>query len=293
MELNDVAIKSAVRDFQENLTAEFRQTALENFRRLTELYIYNFPRLAYRRSPDECSEFYLYLIERLEGFIQNYPIDAPIRFKTWFNYALRNQFLNFIKTRNMEEPAQISIEEYEDSLMVESFSEAENGGREIAEGLAKLPESDRLIVKLYYLPETITAEEVAVSAKAFQMTIAGILTIQKNLICAYYNSIHRLREIAGKLTELNRTLVKLKYRMMKEVSSDLEAENEMALKIARLENSKFKMIREMEAKDDTAFEEFVKLFRNLRKARYCLSNAKKRLRFEILKNRRNAEEKTQ
>lgn len=111
MDLNDIKIKSAISDYLGGGEASSR--SMTEFKKLTDMYIYNFPRAAYRKDMDTCSEFYIYMIERLEGVIKNFPLEEDLLFKTWFNYVLRNQFSHFMRFQKKQAIHYLRIEDHE------------------------------------------------------------------------------------------------------------------------------------------------------------------------------------
>lgn len=293
MELNDSKIKSIIKEYLNNPEDS---KIIRKFQKEVELYIYNFPHLAYGKSLDFCSDFYLYIIERLESIIRNFPEDEldsnpnSLRFKTWFNYVLKNQLINMYHYRNKDKTIEISIDNMEHRLYLDVFGQPESDYAELRKGLSIISEMDSIILKLYYMPETINAHEIKTSAKHFNLPISTVLQIQKNLIVANYNEIQRLREITSKIGELNQKLVQVKYQVYKNKSLDIKQKNEKLLRIARMEGSRYKLIRRLDAPNKQVFEEFVNLFRNIRKAQYRLNIAKKKLKFEMVKIIKNREE---
>ncbi len=56
--------------------------------------VYNYPRIVFHDSEDDCGEFYLYFIERLPRFILKYNV-VKSSFATWFCIVLKSHYLNF------------------------------------------------------------------------------------------------------------------------------------------------------------------------------------------------------
>ncbi|OHD55612.1 MAG: hypothetical protein A2Y33_13330 [Spirochaetes bacterium GWF1_51_8] len=283
MRLNDEAVKKAIAQYQSAKTDDERNRAIASFRKETDLYIYNFPRMSYRKSLDFCSDFFLYVVERLDGILKNYPLDANIQFKTWFNYVLKNQAVSFIRyTRPGENPV-LTVDNIEDYPGPEIFTTDRPDFGALKKGLALLPAMDRLALKFYYLPELIDGGDIREACRVFGIAPGAALSIQRALIAANYEDIRRLREVSARVTELNTKIVPLKYRLYHEKELGLGEKNELLEKIARMEAARNKEIRKIELPDKRLYQDFISLFKNIRLAQYRLDNARKRLRFEMLK----------
>jgi RNA polymerase sigma factor (sigma-70 family) len=286
MRLRDDIIKRAIADYMHG----DRDGALAVFRKETDLYIYNFPRMSYRKDLDFCSDFYLYVTGRLDGILRNYPLDANIQFKTWFNYVLRNQMISYIRYACPGEPVELTVENIDDYPSPDIISTDQADFTELREGLSKLPPNDRVVIKFYYLPEMIDADDIREACALFGIPVSTALSIQRSLIEANYADIRRIRDVSAKTAELNTKLSALKHRLYTVKALDLGEKNSLLEKIARLEVARNREIRRLELPDRKVFQEFTVLFKNIRLAQYRLSNAKKRLRFEVLKILRSKDE---
>lgn len=299
MDLNDLKIKRIISEYDKTEYVKEKKESIKLFRKEIELYIYNFPRLAYRRNRDFCSEFYLYVLDRLDSIIKNYPIDADIQFKTWFNYVLKNQFINYLRYNQKEESSSfVPLENYETQLAVEVNHSGYEDYKRLHEGLGRLSEIDRLLIRFYYLPESLTPDDFHFATKQFGLSFRQVLTIQKNLIEAHLSETKRIRDLTSKISEISVSLTHLKYELHQQdvyldlpEKEDLRIKNELLLKIARLEEKKSKLIRRLEIPRKDVLEVFSHLFDNIRKARYRLNIAKNKLRFELLKIYREQEGK--
>lgn len=296
MNLNDDSIKSILTDYHSAQTEGEKEKQIKLFRKEIELYIYNFPRLAYRKNRDFCSDFYLYVIERLDSVIRNYPLQANIRFKTWFNYVLKNQFMNYVRYHQIPEPVQIPFEDYEIHLSQEVDHGADEEFSALRDGLKRLSDVDRVLIRFYYLPEELHAEDIRFASKIFGLSLRDVLTVQKKLIAVHLTEIKRIRDITSKIAEVSTELIDLKYELHRLHSNDLQSEtdnlkekSDLLIRLSRLEEKKSKLIRRLEIPKKDAMEIFGKLFDNIRKARYRLNSAKNKLRFELLKIYRERE----
>lgn len=281
MTLNDAKIKSHISDYQSGLNI---QDARENFRREVELYIYSFPNLSYRKDKDFCGDFYLYVVERLDSVLKNYPLEADIQFKTWFNRVLKNQMLNFYHYQKRGEKLTVPFEDHEEEIAKSVFLAPEEDFAEVYQGLSSLSESDRLLIRFYYMPQKIGAEELQTAVKIFGLPLGEVLDILKALIHQQQKETEKLRKLGSEMGETNRRLSELKYKLyQKKKNADLDEVSTLLLQIARLENRQLRQIRELQMPSRAVMNEFARLFSNIRTARYRLKFASSKLRTEILK----------
>jgi DNA-directed RNA polymerase specialized sigma24 family protein len=89
-----------------------------------------------------CGDFYIYALDRLESVIRNFPTDAPGKFKTWLNYVLRNQFVNYLRSVVREDTVVLAPEEFEERLAGE-FAPTKRTISRLREGLDKIPSAIR------------------------------------------------------------------------------------------------------------------------------------------------------
>ncbi len=283
MEINDIRIKSIVREYRDAGEENARAGLLASFRKEIELYIYNFPRLAYRKDPDVCSEFYLYALDRLESIARNFPEDGSVRFKTWLNYVLKNQFVNYFRSAGRDDTVLISPEDCEEKLRTEFTVADSEEGSEVREGLSRLPQADRDLLKLYYLPETMEPDDVRRIAAGYGLSLRETLTVRGNIIAAQRRETIRLRKTVSELGGLDRKLTDLKHRLYIGREGIIGDTGDLLAKVARLESRKMRLIRELQTPEREAFQHFAAIFKNVSKARYRLNIARQKLKFEILK----------
>jgi RNA polymerase sigma factor (sigma-70 family) len=285
MELNDLKIKNLIRDCLsagEGGQSQFFQKLREE----TELYVYNFPRLAYKKKLDICSDFYIYMVSRLEKVFQNFPLDAGIKFKTYFNAALKNHFLNFMRYQKPAQRNDLCIDDYADEVFVEFFEQEDAVFEDLKEGLSMLGEADRIILKLYYIPESLDTSESRKACELFSISPGDFIKIQKDQVAANLQEIKRLRETAEKIGGINQILLGLKSRLGK---GGLGAENslleasEMMQKIARYEAVKNREIRSLKIPEKSIFKNFASLYKNAVVAKQRLELARRKLKIELMR----------
>ncbi len=285
MQLHDRKIKSIIREWQQQ--EKDPEFILSHFKKEVELYIYNFPRLAYKKDLDECSEFYLYVLDQLESIINNYPLEADIQFKTWFNYVLRNKFLDYYHKNKKNKVAPLSLDDYEEELTAQTFTDEQCDFAGLKQGLNALGPHDRLLIKLYYLPESIDQEDLKSCVQLFQIPLHEILDIRKDLIDCHLQELDRIRELSQKLSSINEQLQDKKYRLYQSAGLDSSEQNTYLIQISRLESSRYRLLQKIYAPHKKTMNSFMRLFSNVNKARYRLSMAQKKLRFELLRKKRS------
>ena len=291
MDLDDEKIKKLISSFliicNKDKPLQDKSRIIMEFKKETEIYIYNFPRLVYKKGQDTCSDFYLFVLERLESIIKNFPMEDELKFKTWFNYVLKNQFLNFMAYQKKNSVIELQIDNYENELSVELFEHEETEMAELKQGLDNLDLIDRVLIKFYYMPELIDTADIRAASDYFRLSVETILEIQKNLITANLKAVEQIRELSSGIRKINKALLDLKYKLYreKEYGSDLvlKEKNEILLKIARQDASKYKYLRRLEIPNKAVFQEFMLLFSNIYQAKNRLSIARKKLKFEVLK----------
>ncbi len=280
MDLNDREIKAVISDYRNGSSDP--NDCLARFKKLTEIYIYYFPMAAYRKDIDTCSEFYIYMLDRLEGIARNFPSGDDILFKTWFNYCLKNHFSHFIRSGRKTSCTHLSIEDHEDALAMEIFDTEGHDYSFLYDCLSNLREMEKLSLKLFYMPESLTSDEVVSASQVFDLSILEIMEVRGDIIKAHEEERQRVRTIAGKINHANQILRSLKYRLYMN-RNGCKSENEAALsRITRYEALKARSIREMESPDRKIFKAFAPLFDSIIKARKSLTGAKKRLKMIIL-----------
>jgi hypothetical protein len=284
MNLDDREIKAAVSDYLGG--GESSSHGLSNFKKLTEIYIYNFPRAAYRKDLDTCSGFYIYMVERLESVIKNFPLGEDIKFKTWFNYVLRNQFSHFMRFQKKESLYELNIDDYENKTAFDVF-ETESFDYSFLEDCMKgLDNAERLTLKFFYMPSSLTPEDIISSSDAFGLSISDILSVQAGLIKARADESSRARHAVMKINYINKVLRDLKHRLRSISLAGSQQGRAPAVplidRIARYEAAKARRIREMESPDRRLFAVFAPLFDNAVRAKRSLNGSKKKLKMMIL-----------
>jgi DNA-directed RNA polymerase specialized sigma24 family protein len=118
--VDDAAVKELLRRFREG-DGKSLSSALDAL----SLYIYNYPRIVFGSPPDQCGDFYEYILERFETILLGYR-ESPAKFLTWFTVVLRNRYLNFVRERKTKA-------KHESRVTVVSIDSAASCGRSLHE----------------------------------------------------------------------------------------------------------------------------------------------------------------
>ncbi len=144
------------------------KSAFEKIKNLTAEYVLNFPLVVYGQDEDTCHDFYLYVLERLEGIISRYKEIDGVKFQTWFTRVLSNQYKNFVsyaRTREYEFE-KVGLESGEGAvlwLIEEKLEPPVEKFGEIHRVFSKLSIRERVVLKLTYGFELSSDELLAVS----------------------------------------------------------------------------------------------------------------------------------
>ncbi len=284
MQLHDRKIKSIIQAWKDH--SRDSEILLGQFKKEIELYIYNFPRLAYHKDPDFCSDFYLYVLEQLPSILDNYPLDADIQFKTWFNYVLRNKLIDLYHKQKKDHQACLDLDDYQDSFRVETFTDEEGDFQDLKQGLSRLGDADRILIQFYYLPESLDASQIQQAATLFCLPLHRVLEIRNQMMLMHQQDLDRIRELSERLQSLYTRLRDKKHRLYSTPGLGPEEQNNLLIQISRLEGSRYSLLHRIYAPNNKLMKTFNLLFDNLHKARYRLSIAQKKLRFYLLQEQR-------
>lgn len=279
MKLNDDKIKDLLHRYFEKYDSKL----INEIKSEVGEYIYFFPKVSFKKDYDICGEFYLFVIERIEDILKNFPLDSGIRFQTWFNYVLKNQYLNFLRFNRKEAYVELSIDDYEDEIPLEAFESEELSFKEIENVFSSIERMDGLILKLFYIPDVLTAEEIGEISRKFGVNISTVIKIHREIICKRQMEFQHIRKLSEKIKELNSKIMELKYKLYKGNLS-LDEKQKILFKIARLEGERFKHMRRLFIYDKDVMLVLANLFGSREKATYRLKIAKQKFKFYFLKS---------
>lgn len=126
------------------------------------IYIYNFPRIVFAQPEEECTEFYLYIYDRLPKILLKYKVQKT-KFLTWFALVLRRQYINWQEKQAREKNKSIVTKycnleaiispEYLNYFSLEKSQETSEKSflnETILSVFASLPAKVRVTMKLHY-----------------------------------------------------------------------------------------------------------------------------------------------
>ncbi len=277
MKIDDGKIKNLIVEYLRNQNEKI----LEGIKKELGEYIYYFPRLAYKKNPDICGEFYLYILERFDKIIKNFPLKASVKFQTWFNYVLKNNFINFTKyIKNIEN--NLSLDDYKDTIYIEIFEKEDTDYDELYKAFDKIDSSDRVILKLCYMPELINEKDLKHILEKFKISVSETLELQKRLIQLRFEELENTRKACEKIRILNSKILDIRYAIYSNNPENNE-KHEMLTKIARLEGERFKCFQKINSKNKEIINCIAHLFGTREKASYRIKIAKEKLKFYLLK----------
>jgi len=91
MRVDELKIRGLIRRYKET---EDDEILIEIVKEISDM-IYNYPRIVFGRTEDDCSEFYLYVIEQIKKIIVKYN-EALASFNTWFTIVLKSRYINWL-----------------------------------------------------------------------------------------------------------------------------------------------------------------------------------------------------
>ncbi len=192
--------------------------------------VYNYPTLVFHVNPEECSDFYIYIIERLKPLILKYNTELS-SFYTWFNVVLKSQCLNWLNSIQAKKRKSFQTESLDTGhqYMLSDTSgdthEDDNITAVIKQYIAELPDLDRLIIKLlYYDINNKLVNEISMYNKR---------PVKENLemIKHFLNNNKKFKiysELTSKISVLQYKILDLKKRLL---SSDDEEKDKLKIRV--------------------------------------------------------------
>lgn len=199
---------------------------------ITSDYIYNYPRLKFKLSLDDCSDFYLYFIKKYPVLIKKYEVQKYL-FVTWFNKVLRNTLVNWLKKNNMKnESPDILINtmeffdkytsnsvqnETEDTYYVLKVVENQNTfitGTKIRKILSKFPFKLQYILKLFFF-EIIHPKDLVRISTIFNSPLNKVLLGYKILHKSILSKLVKKQLLYDKINKIHLKIEKKRknYKM--------------------------------------------------------------------------------
>lgn len=181
------------------------------------IMIYNYPLKVHALKEDDCSEFYIYIIERIDTILMKYKIQLS-SFKTWFSIVLKSHFLNWINKKNKISSNSVKTFSIDDENLnqdflfskIESNPETDDKFMQIINNyINQLPNIDFLIIRLLYF--NIDDELIKILSK----TNGNNERINMDIIKSYLNNNKKFKTqyiLNDKITNCNHKLYELKIK---------------------------------------------------------------------------------
>lgn len=151
MRIKEKEVKELILRFQETNDIEILKALVKE----TSDMIYHYPLVVFHKNLDECSEFYIYFIERFSNLIKKYNSKLS-SFNTWFNIILKSHCINWLNSKKMQKRKQIKAISINKIDLLSNFNPSkknnplDNIATEVQSIIEHLPELDYLIIKLLY-----------------------------------------------------------------------------------------------------------------------------------------------
>ncbi|MBU1077262.1 MAG: sigma-70 family RNA polymerase sigma factor, partial [Spirochaetes bacterium] len=153
MRVEENKIKPLVLQFQETSEKEvFKEIIMA-----ASDMIYHYPLIVFHKDIDQCSEFYIYFIEKFHKLLHKYDPSLS-SFNTWFNIVLKSQCINWMNTRARKEKKKVKTvsmdtdQQHNEVAFVESIHQLQdNSTRDIiSQSINKLNDFDQMLIRLLY-----------------------------------------------------------------------------------------------------------------------------------------------
>ena len=179
--LDDTKIKRKILEYQEKGTGYIE--ILEE----VSTYIYNFPRIIFAQIEEECTDFYLYFLNRFPKLLLKYKVQKT-KFLTWLTLVLRRQYINWQKQQTREKNKSV-VQKYinfESILGSEDFDYCFFGKKEeqssvqsflqeaIISVFNSLPAKVRITMKIHYF-DFFEGEDLKEVSKLFHQNSIELL----------------------------------------------------------------------------------------------------------------------
>ena len=209
-EIDDGKIKKLIERYQNNEAPI--STVIEY---LTPL-IYSYPHIIAGLDEDSCSDYFEYLLTRMEKVISSYCV-MDYKFMTWFSVVLRRQYYNWLKSKKnqiqdipiLNAPIDgesgdelISFLAYEEYRSTNSFEKLENM-------INTLPAREKTIMKLHYF-SFFQEEDLFELSEIFSLEFQTVLKKYQNYSIPLEQREQKIYSIQEKLGLAYQRLQKLR-----------------------------------------------------------------------------------
>ncbi|MCX7882695.1 MAG: hypothetical protein N2314_05690 [Brevinematales bacterium] len=268
MHLNEKNILPLIKKYHDGDNA-----ALEALWKEVELFIYHFPRFAYRAPEDMCGDFYLFMREKLPALWKHWNPNLSSSFTLWFLTLLRYRYLDFCRERK----SSVSYLPLEEDIPQPLFDDEHAQWETLRKALASLKPHDKLWITWFYLPEELSVEDIALTRTLTGKSYLELLDIQRELIAAKLHDIENLRKTTEHLSRLFEKISHLKFLLRQpehQTPDNLQ-------RLLKLETTRDRLRAQLTSTNRTLIRTFGKLFSSPREGKYRLLLAETRLKHAL------------
>ncbi|HOJ49807.1 MAG TPA: hypothetical protein PKW55_03245 [Spirochaetota bacterium] len=169
--MDDKKIKSLIKEYKN------KKRDIKDILEIISDLIINFPKIGFSNfDEDLCSDFYLYVVERLPKIIENYNEKESATFKTFLFLVLRRHYLNFIKKFKRENfYNNKKIDEFTlKTVFYEDNSEIKLAAKDVIRLFSLLDTKSRLLLKLRF-PQFLVSQDFFEIAREFNIDSIDLL----------------------------------------------------------------------------------------------------------------------
>ena len=231
MKVNEVKIKKLINEYK---ISKEKNLLIEILKELS-IMIYNYPKILFGRDEDDCSEFYLYFIERIENLLLNYD-ETKASFNTYFNIVLKSRYINWLNKISQErkkklEPILIEDLKFQKNIAKELYeiyspdykyiADQSEISEKIEKILKKLKVLDYLIIKLCYFP--IDSNTLQVLSNHLKIPLKNCYELYEKFYFKY-GYTEKVEKALNKITSLKLKLEKLDENIKSGLKEKIEKE---------------------------------------------------------------------
>lgn len=234
--IDDIKIKKLIENYNINK---------DNLYTLTEMLsevIYSFPFITSNMDSDNCSEFYEYILVRMDKIISSYKI-MDCKFLTWFTVVLKRHFYNWLKHKEVKDNREITVlnapikseSNTEMISLIPDLSddnyEFNNEQSDVLRAINSLPIREKIILKLHYF-DFFTDSDLNETSQIFECNL-------DSLIKRYITIRSRVAKRNELLKELQDRVVKAYNKKAVYLDKKINNLNQQKIKIFETKIKKF------------------------------------------------------
>lgn len=238
--LDDNKIKDLVRSWRNH------EILVEDVISQLAEYIYSYPKVAHRIHLDDCTDYFIYVVERLPKKLEGYQ-EKKAKFATWFSVVLSNLYYDWIRTKKKSPVIEVNpnLEKYMENLPGQYDVEKElwkerHLGR-IQPILSQLPPKIKAVMKLYYF-DFFEAEDIYLIAKLFNRDVPHLFEQYEVLLKKFQKKLDKESALLDKITGYFHDIQQLEYQL--KICNDGDKKMTMEEKLKMLQRRHRKAIKD-------------------------------------------------